>query len=259
MKTRWNVKIIILIGIIFLLSSGIVYRNVLKVYAYPALKKVQQELILFKTKDYKVRETSHFIIRYDLEDESVIDLVAKASEEHYNQVCNAFSYYPKEKTVVIVYEDPEKLMKNSFLKKGEPPMGVYLASTIQILSPKVWVPKDQDIEDTFLNQGPMVHEFTHLIVDDIAKGNYPLWFTEGMALYQEYVQTGYSWGEGISFDGKEYTMEQLTNDFGELDQTLAYKESFEIVKSMAQKDGFERLHDILYALGKGEKIEKYFE
>ncbi|WP_129596305.1 hypothetical protein [Anaerophilus nitritogenes] len=258
MKTRWNVKIIIFIGIIFLLSSLIEYKNVLKVYAYPTLKKVQHELILFKTRDYQVRETDHFIIRYDFDDDAVIDLVAKASEEYYHQVCDTFSYYPKEKTVVIVYEDPEKLIKNASLKKGEPPMGVYLASTIQILSPNVWVPKDQDIEHVFMNEGPMVHEFTHLIVDDIAKGNYPLWFTEGMALYQEYIQTGYSWGEGLSFDEKEYTMEQLKYDFENLDQMLAYRMSFEVVKEMVQENGFEKLNHILYELGKGEKIEKYF-
>ncbi|QEK13491.1 hypothetical protein FQB35_15145 [Crassaminicella thermophila] len=248
---------ILVLLLIFIMFTGIFYFNDVKVHVYPLLRKIQHELILYKTKDYKVRETEHFLIRYNIEDEETINLVEKASEQYYQQVCDMFHYYPKDKTTVIVYNDPSELMKNASLKQEKPPMGVYFASTIQILSPKLWIPQNEDIEDIFMNEGPMVHEFTHLLVDDLAKGNYPLWFTEGLALYQEYAQTGYEWGKDLSFEGKPYTVKQLTEEFMNLDEMLAYKRSFELVKDIVDTQGFEHLNELLKDLGKGKDYRNY--
>lgn len=248
----------ILLAVAIVSLIGMFHYEVLKTHVYPILRKGQHELILYKTKDYKVRETKHFLIKYDSEDDEMIDLVAKASEKYYMEVCNMFGYYPKNKTIVIVYDNPEKLMENASLGQGKPPMGVYFASTIQILSPRIWIPEDENIEDIFMNEGPMVHEFTHLLVDDLAKGNYPLWFTEGVALYQEYIQTGYVWGENLSFEENPYTIKQLTKNFHQLDQMLAYKRSFEIVKEMAQTKGFDHLRQILKDLGEGKNLTESY-
>ncbi|QZY55145.1 peptidase MA family metallohydrolase [Crassaminicella profunda] len=242
----------------FVIMIGIFNYKVLKVHGYPLFRKMQHELILYRTKDYNIRETEHFIIRYPMEDKEIIDLVAEASEEHYKEVCDSFDYYPENKTTVIVYDDPDELMKNASLKQGKPPMGVYFASTIQILSPRLWIPENEKIEDVFMNEGPMVHEFTHLLVDDLTKGNYPLWFTEGVALYQEYLQTGYSWGEALSYEGKPYTVEELTDDFNQLDVMLAYKRSFEIVKEMVERKGFDEINQLLKDLGYGNGFEAVF-
>ena len=43
-----------------------------------------------------------------------------------------------------------------------------------------------------------VHELTHLVVDDLAGGNFPVWFTEGSALYMEYMLLGYEWGRDLA-------------------------------------------------------------
>lgn len=250
-----------IIGFLFLciMTIGIIYYRNIKIRAYPIVRKVQHEWILYKTKDYKVRETKNFIIRYGVEDEDVIELIEKAAERDYENVCSMFDYHPKDKTTVIVYTHPEELLKNSYLKQEKPPMGVYIASTIQILSPKLWISEEENMEDIFMNEGPMVHEFTHLIIDDLTKGNYPLWFTEGVALYQEYVQTGYEWGKNESFEGNPYTVKELTNDFLDLDEVLAYKRSFEIVKDVVKENGFDYVNQLINDLGKGQPIEAYSE
>ncbi|MCT4605782.1 MAG: hypothetical protein N4A64_06695 [Marinisporobacter sp.] len=260
MKRVLNKKInkYIFFLVIFLMTIGIFNYRVVKVYGYPFFRKIQHELILYKTKDYKIRETKHFMIRYPMEDEKIIDLVAKASEKHYEEVCHRFNYYPENKTIVIVYNNPHDLMKNASLKQGKPPMGVYFASTIQILSPRLWISEDEKIEEMFMNEGPMVHEFTHLLVDDLTKGNYPLWFTEGVALYQEYLQTGYVWGENLSYEEEPYTLEVLTDDFHKLDVMLAYKRSFELVKELAEREGFHEINKLLKALGYGKSFEAVF-
>ncbi|MCT4618037.1 MAG: hypothetical protein N4A62_01445 [Marinisporobacter sp.] len=260
MRRVLNKKInkFILFLVIFLMTIGIFNYKVLKVHGYPLFRKIQHELILYKTKDYKTKETEHFIIRYPMEDEKIIDLVAKASEKHYKEVCDRFNYHPEHKTTVIVYDNPEDLMNNASLKQGKPPMGVYFASTIQILSPRLWIPQGEEIEEIFMNEGPMVHEFTHLLVDDLTRGNYPLWFTEGVALYQEYLQTGYVWGETLSYEEKPYTVEELTDDFHKLDMMLAYKRSFEIVKEMVEREGFDEINQLLKDLGYGRSFEAIF-
>ncbi|QXM06975.1 hypothetical protein [Crassaminicella indica] len=260
MKRILNRKIskLILFVLVLIMMTGIFNYEILKVHAYPFFRELQHELILYKTKNYKVKETEHFIIRYCMEDEEMIDLIAKASEKHYMEVCDRFNYYPKNKTTVIVYDNPDDLMKNASLKQGKPPMGVYFASTIQILSPRLWIPETEKIEDVFMNEGPMVHEFTHLLVDDLAKGNYPLWFTEGVALYQEYLETGYIWGENLAYEGKPYTIEELTNDFDEIDVMLAYKRSFELIKERAERKGFDDINRLLEDLGDGKRFEELF-
>ena len=228
----------------------------IKVRVYPLLRELQHELIIYKTKNYHTRETEHFIIRYEQKDDEIIDLVAKAAEEKYDDVTDMFQYGPENKITVIVYDDPQQLMENTNLKQSKPPMGVYYSSTIQILTPRLWVPEDQDMEFVFLNQGPMVHEFTHLLVDDLTGGNYPLWFTEGLALYQEYVQTGYQWGKDLAYDGKPYSVKELTNDFNGLDEMLAYKRSFELVRGMVEREGFNSLMEVLKELKKGKSFDE---
>lgn len=252
---KHRTKRFILVTAIGMLMMGAINFQIVKVHVYPLLRELQHEIIVYKTKDYHIKETEHFIIKHEKYDEEMIDLVAKAAEEKYIEVTKMFEYTPKDKITVIVYDDAQKLMQNTNLEQSKPPMGVYYASTIQILSPRLWVPSDQNMEDIFLNQGPMVHEVTHLLVDDLARGNYPLWFTEGMALYQEYVQTGYEWGENLNYDGAPFTVEQLTNDFSSLNEMLAYKRSFELVRSLAEREGFEKLNQVLRELKKGESFE----
>ncbi|MFT9496502.1 peptidase MA family metallohydrolase [Anaerosolibacter sp.] len=254
---KTGVSLYLVLAVILFL--GAFRAEVLKVSLYPLFREVQFRIIDYKTKDFGVRETEHFIIKYQEADQEVIELVAEASEKHYDEASRLLNYYPKKKTTVVIYEDPTKLMKNANLRQGKPPMGVYYASTIQILSPRQWIPENTDMKEIFMNEGPMVHEFTHLLVDDLTRGNYPLWFTEGVALYQEYVHTGYEWGKGLEYEEAPYDVAQLTNDFHELDEMLAYKRSFEMMKSMVENNGSEDLNKVLRELGKGEDFEKAHE
>ncbi len=245
---------LILIG---LLCVSFTFSKVnVKVLVYPYFRAIQNQWILYKTKDYKNVETKHFIIKYNSQDSDIVELVAEAAEKNYIQLCKSFDYYPAKKVTVIIYNDAQQLMKNANLGSGKPPMGVYLASTIQILSPKLWIPEEEDMRELFLNEGPMVHELAHLLVDDLAKNNYPIWFTEGIALYQEYIQTGYEWGKYLQYPEQPYTIEQLTKEFYNLDEMLAYKRSFEVIRNIAKERGFESLNQLIRILGEGKNFSK---
>jgi hypothetical protein len=236
MKKRYHVLIIVLIISILIIANIGGTRGKL----YVLFRNIPKVKILHNTKDYERLYTDHFAIRYKTKDKEILNIVAKGAEKYYDEICREFEYYPKNKTVIILYDNSEELLKNVNIGEGKPPMGVYYASTIQILSPKLWVPQKGDMEYLFMNEGPMVHEFTHLIIDDIAKGNYPLWFTEGMALYQEYVHTNYEWGKDVKME-QIYTVEELSSSFSALNQYLAYTQSFRTVKHMVDKYGFESI------------------
>ncbi len=224
---------------------------------YVLFRNIPKKAVLKNIKDYKEIETDHFIIRHNTEDVETLELVKRASEEYYDDICKQYDYYPKDKTIVVLYENSEELLENTNLAKSKPPMGVYYASTIQILSPKIWCPEGEDVESLFMNEGPMVHEFTHLVIDDITKGNYPLWFTEGLALYSEYIYTEYEWGKEIK-EEKIYTIDELNNNFNNLDQYVAYTQSFRVVKYMVETYGFENIKEILEKLEDGNTFDKAF-
>jgi hypothetical protein len=246
----------IVLSLIAVILTGTIGFNEVKVSVYPWLRDIQHRIIDHRTRNFNIRETEHFVIKYEEEAMEDVDLVALAAEDKYNEITEMFKYSPEKKVTVILYDNPQKLMDNANLKQSKPPMGVYYASTIQILSPNQWIPENQDMEYIFINQGPMVHEFTHLIVDDLTRGNYPLWFTEGLALYQEYVQTGYEWGRNMDYDDQPYTVEELTEEFSQLDETLAYKRSFELVRNLAEREGFDSLLTLLGELQKGKSFEE---
>lgn len=225
---------------------------------YVLFKGVPKQVVLAKTSDYNEVQTKNFSIRFDNGiNDNTIKLVAETSEKHYDYLCSLYKYRPKQKPIVVIYSDSYNLMKNANLGESKPPMGVYYASLISILTPEAWIPEGYNIKKTFVKQGPMVHEVTHLLVDDITKGNCPLWFTEGLALYSEYITEDYEWGKDVSFSNV-YTIEDLEN-FTDQDPYLAYTESFRKVKMIVDKYGFDKINDILELLGQGNKLNKAYE
>lgn len=254
MRKRYYV--LITICVIFILMFSNVFS--IKGDLYIFFRNIPKRTVLANIENYNELETEHFIIRYRTDDPQVLKLVAKASEEYYDEICSQYDYYPKDKTIVVLYDNSKDLLENANLGKSKPPMGVYYASTIQILSPRLWSPADKDMESLFMNEGPMVHEFTHLVIDDITKGNYPLWFTEGLALYSEYTHTGYEWGKEVE-EEKIYSIKELDQNFNKLDQYLAYTQSFRVVKHMVDVYGFESIKEIIKKLEDGYTFNDAFE
>jgi len=251
----------ILFGMILILVSGfLVYRtkksNIVTTFS-PLIRQVENTRISYMTDDYPYVMTEHFIIRYDEGiDRDILDLVEKTAEEKYNQMVEIFNYQVSNKILIVLYNDVEELKKNTMLKEYPPPMGVYYANSIHLLNPRYWI-EEENLEKVFYSQGPMLHELAHLFVDHIAKGNYPAWFTEGVSLYLEYEVDGYQWGEEVDLKEEEYTLEILTNKFHQLDEYLAYTQSFRIIKKFVSEKGMKSLIDIIKALGEGNDIQNF--
>ena len=90
------------------------------------------------------------------------------------------------------------------------------------------------------------------MVDQLTRGNYNRWFTEGVAQYVEKKVTGFTL-EAPSFDGKVevYNFATLERDFDQLDQGMAYWQSLQAVEYMVELGGEPGLLRVIEALGKG--------
>ena len=222
---------------------------------YPVYKTIRENNIQSKIKDYKHTSTEHFIIKYQDDDAECVDMVKYVAEKSYEEVGADFNYFPSGKMTIIIYSSNAEMNNNLALAKGSNAMGVYYNGVIGILAPALWLGDNQNVEQKFEKDGPILHEYTHLLVDDIAKGNYPIWLTEGIALNEEYRINGYVWCPELSTYEK-YSIKTLTDNFTVLDENSAYKRSFEIVNYISKNYGINKIVDMLKLLGGGYSLDK---
>ncbi|WP_427340526.1 peptidase MA family metallohydrolase [Caloranaerobacter sp. DY30410] len=253
-KNILRLLIVIIFVFIFISVTNVKFIGYLKDSINALFNNIEKKRILANIKNYGILETEHFVIRFDGENEEIAYLTGKVAEKYYNAICEMFNYYPEEKSIIIIYNDGNELLKNTRLSKQTYPMGVYYSGVINILSPKLWINDIENFNVIYEKEGPIVHEFTHLIVDKITHGNYPMWLTEGIALYTEYKLTGFEWGKDIRHVD-EVDIKSLDKNFYELDQYIAYRKSFEVIKKISDIWGFKKLKDILITLGEGNNIK----
>ncbi|KNZ69243.1 hypothetical protein Tfer_2189 [Thermincola ferriacetica] len=235
-----------------------------KTYIYSIFRELSKAQMMWKTRSWNQNEGEHFIVRYQSADRDIARLVLDAAENAYIPIRRDFAYAPKDKVLIVVYPTRESLSKSFGWDADESAMGVYWAGVIRVLSPKQWIEADtpEDMKAVFETRGPMAHEFTHLVVDYITRGNYPRWLTEGIALYQEFKIVGdveEEYRQPIS--GKElYPLNVMDRQFDALaDQSLAYRQSYEAVRYIVEKHGESKLWEILVRLSMGETINQSFE
>ncbi|MEN6348839.1 MAG: hypothetical protein ABFD08_05485 [Syntrophomonas sp.] len=239
------VLLVFLIGLLLTRNSNLVMRAM-----------VQQET-RWRTANFREEQSQHFLIKYTTEDENQIPLIEGAAEKAYQEVTDVFGRQPNAPITLVVYPDETSLARSFGWDKDEQAMGVYWGGTIRILSPRAYL-KGEQVEESFYREGPMVHEFTHLMVDDVSRGNYNRWWTEGVAQYVEKQVTGFEL-EGPASASNYYDLATLEKKFDSLDQKTAYWESLQLVEMIAQQYGEEKVYDVLTALGQGMNIKQALE
>lgn len=210
----------------------------------------------WKTAGFLEEDTEHFQIKYMAVDGDYVENIGQTAEDAYVKVTQLFGYEPERKTTIIIYPDSASLARSFGWDKDEKAMGVYWAGTIRLLSPQQWINSNANWEEIFAGEGPVYHEFAHLMVDDITRGNYSRWFTEGIAQYVEKKITGFEFQDPMpnKYAGY-YTFDRLEKNFNELDQQVAYRESLQIIEFMVDNYGEECLWMILKCLGEGNSMD----
>ncbi len=225
--------------------------------------KVKQELfrlmvgqeISLKTAHFSQMSTAHYKIKYLPVDAEYAQMVASAAEDAYSSVSNMLGQEPARRTTVIIYPDNASLARSFGWDKNQKAMGVYWGGSIRILSPGAWM-TDAGDQQLFMKEGPMVHELAHLLVDEMSHGNYNRWWTEGIAQYAEKKITGFEFSSPFENqqDLNYYTLEELQDNFDQLEQSVAYWESLKAVEYIAGKYGEDKIYAILRQCGEGDSM-----
>lgn len=233
-----------------------------RTYSYWTVREIFKAYSVAATWDMDKLTSEHFYVKFRPEDRAGAELVLETAEYFYRPVTEDFGYTPRSKVPIILYSSKEELNKSFGWEAKESAIGVYYAGSIRVLAPGSWIydAGPDSVKETFVSSGPMVHEFTHLMVDYLTGGNYPRWFTEGMAQYEEYKLTGFEFIEPVLFGHSLYSMKDIADNFDDLpNQSLAYKEAFVAVRYIACVYGEKTLHDLIKSLGDGMKFEDAME
>ena len=229
-----------------------------KIGGYNALKYLEQTRVNEFTQEFRIYNTKHFIIKYKGADEAIVDQIGEMFERSYLLIGQAYNFYPEEKTTVMLYRTKEEFWQYQPSLKGQEVMGLYNTGIIHILSPNAYHYEEEDYLEKFEKDGPILHEYTHRVIDSLTRGNIDLWFTEGLALYEEYDQLGTEWAPNFEYE-TYYTLEELQKNFMKLEEVQAYRQSFEIVKSIVEENGREKVMELLNELADLNHFEAAYE
>lgn len=226
-----------------------------RMMVYETVREVGGRRVLARLAEYEMLAGRHFYVLYTADDAEIAPLVLAVADEVYTPVVQLLGYAPPDTVPLVIYPDRATLRQAFGWQAEESAMGAYWLGVIKILSPKVWMPVGDYAEQAaaFRRLGPVAHELAHHVLDHRTRGNYPRWFTEGLAQWVEYQVTGYLWLErGNTLHQPMYSLTALNDRFDALDnQALAYRQSFLLVDYLVLRWGHEGLMILIDDLEKG--------
>jgi hypothetical protein len=247
------ISVITLIG--FAGDKGI---HTAKIQGYKALKvfvQIKDEQIV--TSDFMEYQTEHFTIKYRPEDENIIRETANMFEKSYEAIAKEYNYSVEEKTVVIIYKDQNEFWSYQSSIQGQAVMGLYNMGTIHVLSPNAYQDQKENPMEFFKNNGPVLHEYVHKVVDELTGGNIELWITEGLALYEEYNIDNTEWAAGYEYE-RYFDSQEMREGFMYADEVQSYRQSFDMVKYLIDSYGMEKMQLLFAELKSGSGTDQAF-
>lgn len=203
--------------------------------------------------------SSHFRVYYPSGQSAEAHLVLAALNQALPGEERNLAEYPTHPLSVILYASQQSMNR----AVGEAPnannIGYEYGGIIDILSPSAWLGDNQQAFKKFLHQGPASHELGHALLDLKANQNYPHWFNEGVAQYENYQDTGYQWLTTTNaLTGPLYTMTQLGNrTFYQLpNQSRAYRQALALVTYLEQIHGHAIFVQFLNRLAEGQTFQE---
>lgn len=251
-RKKQNLARITLIGLLFFFALGQAFSG--------SLWWTWQELLSGDIRrhysDWPALESEYFHIRHNGQDKEVVVWLASEADKAVRQVAALLPHETDDRRPWLVIVPDQETLKRVFgWGEGTGALGVYVADTVKILTPESWDwIEEPERREAFARQGPLVHEYTHFVLDKQAKGNYTRWFSEGLSQLAEYKILGYEWLEkGSSLAGPLYTLEQLDRSFDSLaNQPLAYRQSLSMASYLESLKGMDGINSLIRRLGEGE-------
>lgn len=248
--------LLIFLGVLILGIFSFQHPQRSKILIYKAYREYARFSMGWETRCWRELKGENFNLSYQAQDENVARLVLDTAEKIYAPVNQSLGFTPKGKIPIVLYPDTASLNHCFGWAANERAMGVYYAGVIRILSPNSWI-FEKDQEEQFLQEGPIPHEYAHLIVDYIAGGNYPRWLTEGVAQRVERDISGYEMP--LTGEREIYPLAQMDQSFDLLpNQSAAYRQSLAMVDFLVDGYSLASLEEILKALGRGKSLNQVF-
>jgi tetratricopeptide (TPR) repeat protein len=202
-------------------------------------------------------EDEHFIIRYK---EDIQQLFGGGFEireylrEAYRAISQDFAFYPREKVVILLYEEAE------YRQLSQTP-----AWTAGHYDGKVRLPAYKQAVNVQEIKKLIWHELTHFFIQRLSRGGCPLWLNEGLAQVEENkvkrIDLGYF---RAALTGKYLlSMEELEKGYGEdagaTDVFLFYQQSYAVTDHLVKKYRMFKVKEMLAAFGRGKTADQVFE
>lgn len=240
---RSNSKIVTVISLISLILFGFLNH-------YYIIFTFGKAETAYSHRSYNTVTTDNFIVYYNKDIIGIgIEEVLRECDESLEFLMEKLPFNPGGRIMTVIYPSYEEITQRVPGGRGKGAVGVFANSSIRILAPHLWM---DDINE-FNYKNPILHELTHLAVDRITKGNYPLWLTEGIALYMEALGGKEEWQYYGYFDIKE--MEQ---NFINLNPYLSYGHALKLTRLMVEAFGEGFIYDLLIELGRGISFHEAF-
>lgn len=262
-KRLWLVSVIWLVTPLLLTALLATSLHQPQAAVYNAVRDVNRWRTTTSLHGYTPLEGTHFAVWYTERDRNAAPIILRVAEDLYPTLVQQLHFTPSERVQLVIYPDRASLRQAFGWSDQESALGVYFGGTIRLLSPNVWAGTNDpvEMEKAFRQTGPISHEFTHLALDYRTSGNYPHWFSEGLAQWVEQRVTGYVWLEPENrLDQPRYSLAQLDRDFDQLPNVaLAYRESYLLVDFLAQRGGDASIGALVDRLAEGQSFSQAVE
>lgn len=197
--------------------------------------------------DYEEMDIYYFDLRYD---EQIMDgneyMLRQILKDARRDVGRDYRYYPNRKIPVIIYKEEDF----DFIHQSPEWVAAVYDGKIRVpISNNKFEPKK------FIHL--IWHEYSHALVFDLSGGKCPIWFNEGLAMYQESKKTGLNMNPFIRAYEKNrlIPIKELNTVFANHKSQeqlfLAYIESYSIVSYFLDRWNFYIVNEILEYCKKG--------
>lgn len=246
--------------VIFLSVLNVVQPSPIRAWGYGIFREYQCFLLNAQTSNWPTLMGEHFIVKYQSGDEASAQIVLQEAERVYYLLGDFLGCFPDKKVPILIHPDRVSLNRVFGWGSEQSAMGVYWAGAIRVLSPRDWLGDLAGAEQrlAFAAQGPVAHEYLHLLVDYKSRGNCPRWLTEGIAQYgEEFIA-------GVDTPKRRYglmwlPLQELEVKFDDPAwQDYCYAQARDMVAYLVQTFGMNRLALLLDALGRASSLDKAF-
>ncbi|NLP36960.1 MAG: hypothetical protein GX357_04875 [Firmicutes bacterium] len=245
------VLIILAAGVITLLLSG----------GQGSMRRWTAARLRSNFRQWEALETDYFLLRYPAQEAAWVRWWAQEADADARKVNEIFAFTHEQKPWLVLVPDQATIQNVFGWSDSTRALGVYQADTILLLSPEAWnwVPQERRIS-VFAAENPLLHEYTHFVLDNIANAFYPRWFSEGMAQVLTYHLQDPAGVAGESSKAVVFPLTELENNFDRAEyEAAAYRQAFCMVNYLWELKGTEGIRALLEQLACGKNFDRALE